>query len=225
MNNYLLEIRKSLIEELEQKRNYIKMRANSCTYINTEINKLKENFYKLMEKEITLEDFKKDIEEIDKRYIFESTTQPTLKTIDQISKYKNNPLYAQNFYNNLNILNKYLKSIIQNKETQILLKEQEIDTLNEFINNINEDGSLKYHLSDKNIEELKKIPCLSTIMSKENLPQILFEIALKNLDTQKKQLEKLEQKQQKAPKPITKPKESNINIYEQAKKHNIRKYR
>lgn len=211
MENYLLKIKKALLEEKAIKQTIIRNQTTRCEYISTLIKELEDNFDKLMGREITLQDYLNYIESIDKNIVFDKSTEKLKYTIKSIM-YKEDKAYAvKQFYNELALLTNYLKKIYQSKKTQILLKEQELEKESEHIENIDDEGNFIHPINENVIDELRKIPCLMQIFNYNTTAQIYLEISQKNTKAIKKQLERIAQRKQQE------PKDTNITIYENSK--------
>lgn len=211
MENYLLKIKKALLEEKAIKQTIIRNQTTRCDYISTIIKELEDNFDKLMGREITLQDYLNYIESIDNNIVFDKSTEKLKYTIKSIM-YKEDKAYAvKQFYNELALLTNYLKKIYQSKKTQILLKEQELEKESEHIENIDDEGNFIHPINENVIDELRKIPCLMQIFNYNTTAQIYLEISQKNTTAIKKQLKRIAQRKQQE------QKDTNITIYENAK--------
>ena len=196
MENYLLKIKKALLEENTIKRTIIRNQTTRCEYINILIKELEDNFNKLMAGEITLQDYLNYIKNIDPDIVFTTSTEKLKYTIKNIIYKEDKPYAVKQFYNELALLISYLKKISQSKKTQILLKEQELEKLTEHIDNINDEGNFIHPINENTINELRNFPCLIQIFNYDDTAKIYLEISQKNTKAIKKQLEKIAQKKQ-----------------------------
>ena len=196
MENYLLKIKKTLLEEIAIKKTIIRNQTTRCEYISILIKELEDNFNKLMEGEITLQNYLNHIENIDSDIVFETSTEKLRYTIKNIMHKEDKTYAVKQFYNELALLISYLKKIDQSKKTQILLKEQELEKITEHIDNIDDEGNFIHPINENTINELRNFPCLMQIFNYENTAKIYLEISQKNTKAIKKQLEKIAQKKQ-----------------------------
>ena len=219
MENYVLKIKQALLNEIEIKKKILNSQSEKCTYIEIILKELEEKFDKLMNQEIKLNDFLKYINSLDNEIIFESSTENLRSTIERllIPSYKGNSYIMNQFYDELTKLSNYLKKIAHNKKTETLLKKQEIDKLLEYIENIDDNGLFINPINETSLNELKKTPCLMQLFNTENTTQIYFEIAIKNTQAIKKQLEKIAKRRKIIEKTQEKEKENDKELFENAK--------
>lgn len=211
MENYLLKIKKILLEEKSIKYTIIKNQTTRCEYIEIITKELEDNFDKLMGQEITLHEFLKFINNINTDIIFSTSTSKIKYIIKNIMTSEDKAYAVNQFYNELSLLSNYLKKIIQSKKLQILIKEQELEKVSEHIENIDNEGNFIHPIDEKTIDELRKFPCLMQLFNYETTAQIYLELSQKNTKAIKKQLERINQKRK------IEIKDDNITLYENAK--------
>lgn len=235
MENQLLSLKKTLLEELETKKSIINAQKERTTYIELIEIQLEQKYYELMEKQISFYDFNKYIKSINQNIIYKYITENIEMITYRLSKeqqYNNtNPKSVEKFYIELGKLMFSLKDIKQQKNTQILIKEQQIEEINQIINNIDENGKLINPLTSNQVDILKK-NAIKIYKDDKQYQNIFLAITLLNNQAIKERLtklnaQKIRQNRKRITQPIKQTIEKNIpptldnnqqQIYDLAKK-------
>ena len=140
MDNILLNVKKSLLEELNTKIEKKKIQEKRNTYIVKIITEIEKKFYDLMNFKIELSELKKYIGSLDKSIIFSDKTNRIYKLLDKIPDNNFSSKDIEAFYIELQRFVKILHELKHDKERYILSKEEQIDKLKEIIGKIDDSG-------------------------------------------------------------------------------------
>lgn len=173
MDSLLLMYKKELVEEISIKENIVHQQLEKRDYISNILEELEDKFYDLMEQKIDLEDYLDYLENIDNSFIFESVLHNLIK---QVKININNSNYMNRFYNELYNLTLYLRKVVNSKNTDILLKQQQIGKLRKIVENISIDGDFINPISEELVSDLIQ----ETRSVKCDIIDLMREINLKN---------------------------------------------